>query len=139
MRLTFEFPADTAVLENIGKIMVDASRNAGFNDTEIGDIQLAVDEACTNTIIHGLKEDRSKTFQLVIQWKTGEIEIFIHETGVPFDPKEVPDPDLKAPLEDRAIGGLGIFFIKELMDKVEYKIGEGGVKTLYMMKRRTSI
>ena len=104
MRLTFEFPADTAVLENIGKIMVDASRNAGFNDTEIDDIQLAVDEACTNTIIHGLKEDRSKT-----------------------------------PLDDRVIGGLGIFFIKELMDKVEYKIGEGGVKTLYMMKRRTSI
>ena len=44
-------------------------------------------------------------------------------------------PDVEASLDDRAIGGLGIFFIKELMDSVEYQIGDDGVKTLYMVKR----
>ena len=43
MQLSYDFPADTAVLEKIGKLAIDAGSNAGFNDIEIGDIQLAID------------------------------------------------------------------------------------------------
>ena len=136
MRLFFDFPADTAVLEKIGELVADAGRTAGFNDAEISDIQLAVDEACTNTITHGLQEDPNQTFQLVIQWNADEIEVLIHEAGELFDPKDVQDPDLGASLEDRAIGGLGIFFVRELMDEVEYRVSEDGIKTLHMVKRR---
>ena len=135
MRHSFEFPADTSVLADVGNILIDAARKAGFDDGEISDVQLAVDEACTNTIIHGLKEEPSKTFQLEIHWETGEIEIFIHEAGAHFDLTDVATPDVDASLEDRAIGGLGIFFIKELMDRVAYQVGEDGAKTLYMVKR----
>jgi anti-sigma regulatory factor (Ser/Thr protein kinase) len=75
MKRSFEFSADTAVLANIGEPVIEAAHNAGFKDSEINDVQLAVDRACTNTIIHGLKEDPSRTFQLEIQWETGEIDI----------------------------------------------------------------
>ncbi len=139
MRHSFEFPADTSVLANIGELVIDAAHNAGFTDSEINDVQLAVDEACTNTIIHGLNEEPSKTFQLEIHWETGEIEISIHEAGAYFDLTDVATPDVDASLEDRAIGGLGIFFIKELMDRVEYQIGDDGVKTLYMVKRSSKL
>jgi serine/threonine-protein kinase RsbW len=135
MKHSYEFPADTSVLAEIGNILVEAARKAGFDDGEIGDVQLAVDEACTNTIIHGLKEEPSKTFRLEIHWQKGEIAISIHEAGAHFDFTDVATPDVEASLDDRAIGGLGIFFIKELMDRVEYQIGDDGVKTLYMVKR----
>ncbi|MBN2466618.1 MAG: ATP-binding protein [Deltaproteobacteria bacterium] len=135
MQQSFEFPADTAVLAKIGEATVAAGRSAGFTESEIGDIQLAVDEACTNTIMHGLKEDPSRTFQVVLRWASGEVEIFIRETGDPFDPTEVPQPDITAALEDRSVGGLGIYFIKQLMDEVKYRIDEKGMKTLYMVKR----
>lgn len=134
-RLAFDFPADTGILAKVGEIAADAGRNAGFGTAEIGDIQLAVDEACTNTIIHGLKRDPTRTFQLIIRWKLSEIEILIHEAGTPFDPTKVRRPDLEAPIEERPIGGLGIYFVYKLMDEVEYRTTDEGMKTLRMVKR----
>ncbi len=135
MRLTFDFPAKTTVLEKIGDIAARAGREVGFDEKDIGDIQLAVDEACTNTIIHGLKKDPTRSFQLVIQSGADMIEIMIHETGEDFDPLKVQDPDLDAALDERPIGGLGIFFVKKLMDEVRYEVSAEGVKTLRMMKK----
>jgi serine/threonine-protein kinase RsbW len=108
MKQSYDFPADTSVLERIGEIAAEIGEKAGFNEAEIADIQLALDEACTNTIIHGLKCDPSHTFQLVIEWKQDEIELVIYETGTPYNPVLIEDPDITAPLEKRPVGGLGI-------------------------------
>ncbi len=135
-RLSFEFPADTGMLAKIGEIAGDVGGKAGFDHAEISDIQLAVDEACTNTIIHGLKKDPSRIFRLMIQWRKHEIEIQIHESGEPFDPNATRDPDVKASLEDRPIGGLGVYFVRKLMDEVEYLNDENGIKILRMLKRK---
>jgi serine/threonine-protein kinase RsbW len=135
-RLSFEFPANTGILAKIGEIAGDVGRKAGFDNVEIGDVQLAIDEACTNTIIHGLKKDPSRIFRLIIQWQKNEIEIQIHESGEPFDPNATRDPDLKAPLEERPIGGLGVYFVRKVMDEVEYRNDEKGIKILRMLKRK---
>jgi serine/threonine-protein kinase RsbW len=137
MRQSFDFPADTSVLAKIGELAIRAGRAAGFNEFEINDINLAVAEVCTNTITHGLKNDPTRTFQLVIQWNTGEIEIFIHEDGEPFDPAYLRDPDLEAPLEDRPVGGLGLYILRKLMDEADFRVGRDGVKTWRMLKRKT--
>ena len=136
MQETFDFPADTSVLEKIGQIATNAGRSAGFNDLEINDIQLAVSEACANTITHGLKNDASRTFQLAVSWARGEIEILIHEAGEPFDPLAMRDPDLEASLEERKTGGLGLYFLRKLMDEADFRIGKDGLKTWRMVKRK---
>ena len=136
MRQSFDFPADTSVLAKIGELATKAGRAAGFNEFEINDINLAVSEVCTNTITHGLKNDPTRTFQMVIQWDAGEIEIFIHEDGEPFDPADLGDPDLEAPLEDRPVGGLGIYILRKLMDEADFRVGRDGVKTWRMLKRK---
>lgn len=136
MQQSYNFPADTAVLAKIGELVANAGRSAGFDDIEIGDIQLALDEVCTNTIIHGLKSDHSKKFQLVIQWNQGEIEILIHESGEPFDPIGLDDPNLENLLEGPSAGGLGLYFLRELMDEADFRIGRDGVKTWRIVKRK---
>jgi len=136
MKQTYDFPADTAVLEKIGKLATDAGGNAGFNDIEIGDIQLAIDEVCTNAIIHGLKNDQNLTFQMVIQWNPGEIEIQIHESGELFDPLDLDDPNLENIMEEQSAGGLGLYFLRELMDEADFRIGRDGVKTWRIVKRK---
>ena len=136
MRQSFDFPADTSVLAKIGELATKAGRAAGFNEFEISDINLAVSEVCTNTITHGLKNDPTRTFQMVIQWDAGEIEIFIHEAGEPFDLPDLRDPDLEASLEDRPVGGLGIYILRKLMDEADFRVGRDGVKTWRMLKRK---
>lgn len=138
MKQTYDFPADTAVLEKIGKLATDAGGNAGFDDIEIGDIQLALDEVCTNTIIHGLKSDPSRTFQVVLQWDPGAIEIQIHESGEPFDPLDFDDPNLENIMEQQSAGGLGLYFLRELMDEADFRIGQDGTKTWRIVKKKAS-
>jgi serine/threonine-protein kinase RsbW len=137
MKQTYDFPADTAVLEKIGKLATNAGSNAGFDDIEIGDIQLALDEVCTNTIIHGLKNDPSRTFQMVLQCDPGVIEILIHESGEPFDPLDFDDPILENIMEEQSAGGLGLYFLRELMDEADFRIGRDGVKTWRIVKRKS--
>jgi len=136
MKQTYDFPADTAILEKIGKLVTNAGSNAGFDDIEIGDIQLALDEVCTNTIIHGLKNDLSKTFQMVLQCDPGLIEIQIHESGEPFDPLDLDDPKLENIMEEQSAGGLGLYFLRELMDEADFRIGRDGIKTWRIVKRK---
>ena len=136
MKQTYDFPADTAILEVIGKLVTDAGSNAGFDDIEIGDIQLALDEVCTNTIIHGLKNDPSKTFQMVLEFDPGVIEIQIHESGEPFDPLDLDDPKLENIMEEQSAGGLGLYFLRELMDEADFRIGRDGLKTWRIVKRK---
>lgn len=135
MQFSFDFPADTGILTEVGEVAAEAGLMAGFDVGEIGDIQLALDEACTNTIVHGLKKDPDKTFRIEINCNIGEMEILIYEYGEPFDPDQTAIPDIDAPLEDRKVGGLGVYFVRKLMDDVEYSISEDGLKTLRMIKR----
>lgn len=62
------------------------------------------------------------------------LTILLRDAGVPFNPLESPDPDLTSSVEDRQIGGLGIFLCKKLMDHIEYKY-EGGCNVLTMHKK----
>ena len=49
------------------------------------------------------------------------VSVSFEDGGVEFDPLKVDDPDLMAPVEDRQVGGLGIFLCKQIMDSVEYR------------------
>ncbi len=138
MRRFIDFPADVAVLVEIGELVASAGAGAGFSNGEIGDIQLAVDEACTNTITHGLENDPSKTFRICVYWEPNLVEIEIHEKGIPFDITSVKLPDVDAPIQDRPIGGLGVYFIRKLMDEIEYRFSDDGIKILRMVKRKST-
>jgi len=62
------------------------------------------------------------------------LTILLRDAGIPFNPLEKPDPDINLPVEDREIGGLGIFLCKKLMDSIEYRY-EDGCNILQMTKK----
>ncbi|MBO4536974.1 MAG: ATP-binding protein [Bacteroidales bacterium] len=62
------------------------------------------------------------------------LTILLRDAGVPFNPLEIPDPDISLSAADRPIGGLGIFLCKKLMDHIEYKY-EDGCNVLIMRKK----
>lgn len=54
------------------------------------------------------------------------------DNGRPCDPREKADPDISLPLEEREIGGLGIFMVKKIMDKISYEYKDGqNILTLF--------
>lgn len=62
------------------------------------------------------------------------LTILLRDAGIPFNPLEKPDPDVTLPVDEREIGGLGIFLCKQMMDHIEYRY-EDGCNVLTMRKK----
>jgi serine/threonine-protein kinase RsbW len=114
-------------LENlavIGEFITDSMCGLGLADRKIFGVQMAVDEACTNIINYGYTVDVGMIN--ISCWRSGEdVIVVIKDRGKPFDPMSVPPPDLDASLEERKIGGLGVYFMKTLVDEVKYEFKDG--------------
>jgi serine/threonine-protein kinase RsbW len=126
--------ADLAQLGTIRDFVARASRDLDVDERIIPDLQLAVDEICSNVIRHGYG-GRSGRIEITVQAVTNGIQFTVRDWGATFDPEAVPAPDLDAPLEQRSLGGLGLFLVRQLMDKVHFQFsGERG-NSVTMVKR----
>lgn len=85
-------------------------------------INLCLDELITNVVMHGYP-DRGPHKILVEMWiENGGLHIRIRDDGMAFNPfEQSPPPDLESDLEDRPIGGLGVFLVKETMSETHYR------------------
>jgi serine/threonine-protein kinase RsbW len=95
------------------------------NDTVL-DLKLAVDEACTNIIEHGYKGMDPGSIILSFRIEPDRILVQITDFGHVFEPEAAPKPDVEAALEDRELGGLGLYLIYQTMDNIDYHSSEEG-------------
>jgi len=131
-KLTIE--SRTEQLIAVREFVSAAARDFGFADEEISKIALAVDEACTNIIKHGYQYDSSKTITITIKPDKEAFEVLIKDTGARFNPEELQTPDMKEYLAQYKKGGLGVYLMKTLMDKVEYHIHPGEMNEVRLIK-----
>jgi serine/threonine-protein kinase RsbW len=122
---TLHIESRTERLIAVREFVSKAAREFGFNEEDIGKIALAVDEACTNIIKHAYRFDPNKEITVSIRRKNGVFEVSILDSGAGFDPARITTPNMKEYLSHFRRGGLGIYLIKSLMDKVEYGNGPG--------------
>ncbi|MBQ7674685.1 MAG: ATP-binding protein [Alphaproteobacteria bacterium] len=93
----------------------------GVSDEKYHDIVLILDEIVTNVINYAYPDGGTHTFTLDLR-KEGDdrISMKLSDDGIPFDPLARDNPDTESSLEERQIGGLGIFIVKQLSEVVEY-------------------
>ncbi len=90
-----------------------------FSDEQFPKIRLALNEAVTNAIVHGNKQDESKKVDIVAYRKDGELIISVKDEGPGFDPSSLPNPLKEENLLKES--GRGIFLIKEQADEVQFE------------------
>lgn len=112
-------------LLEVREFVLDAARQFGFGEEEASKIVLAVDEACTNIIKHAYHYAPDKRIEITIYRQDGEFEVRITDEGKAFDPATVTLPDIKQHLTHYRRGGLGVYLMRKLMDKVEYSLSKG--------------
>jgi serine/threonine-protein kinase RsbW len=108
----------------------------GITDAVLYDLQLAVDEACTNIITHGYAGMDPGSIILDLEFAPGQIVITLTDFGRAFEPGAAPMPDVDAPIEERELGGFGLFFIQQSVDQMEYRVTEDGNKMILMKQLR---
>ncbi|MCX5794048.1 MAG: ATP-binding protein [Elusimicrobia bacterium] len=127
-----------ALLENLPKfiaVVSGAARAEGLDPQKIGCVELAVEEAVTNICKYAGPEGPA-AIGLSCLADDGILAVEIADDGRPFDMTARADPDLTVPLEDRPIGGLGVFLIKKVTDRVSYE-RRPGRNVLRLEFRRT--
>ena len=126
------FPAQFEYLDAIREFAAAAARQAGLDDKDLYNFQLAVDEAASNIIEHAYEGIPDGQVEISLDVTSTAITIVMRDSGKRFDPDQTSVPDLDAALEDRMVGGLGLFFMRKLMDEVrfEWLPGQGNLLTM---------
>lgn len=119
---TLAIPAQFKNLKKIRGFVKKFARKAGFNEADSYNIQLAVDEACSNIIEHAYAGENLGDITCTCEYDDEELIIQLVDYGQSFDPTRIEAPDLHSNLKDRKTGGLGLYFIHQLMDKVTFTI-----------------
>lgn len=95
---------------------------AGWSVDRLGEVDLIVEELFVNVARYAYPEGVKGPVE--IHWwvpRTGVLGVELADQGAPFDPLSKEDPDLTLRLEQRPIGGLGIFLVRRLTSELAYR------------------
>ncbi len=136
LNLDIEVPNQTRYLRLVGNIAEQIVKELDAEDGDHGalayHLNLVVTEAVTNAIQYGCPKEAKNTVRIFLSIENSDLCVRVYDYGQGFDLNSVPAPDLSG-LSER---GRGIFFIRSLMDEVDYRRTESG-NVLEMKKRLT--
>jgi serine/threonine-protein kinase RsbW len=124
-RVDLTIPGDVGAIPPAVERIMDAVRGMGCAAGKEFEIELALNEALANAVVHGCEHDPGKDVQVCAGCDPARgILIVVRDPGPGFDPSQVPSPVVGEKVF--AEGGRGIYLINRLMDHVEY--GDGGTE-----------
>lgn len=124
MTCTLHIKNDPDQLALLYDFLEQQAESCGIDMALLMQIKLAMDEAVTNVIQYaypGIEGD----ICIDMSCDNRQLKIIITDHGIQFNPLENQEPDITLSLEERPIGGLGIFLVKQLMTDVRYDRSEG--------------
>jgi serine/threonine-protein kinase RsbW len=132
-------PLETEVLATPEAIAALTDKVMAFLEEQNVDVRathhvaLVIEELVTNLGTHGNCRDKPAKIRLAVEPRqvTGEI----YDTGPPFDVRLAPDPDVEASLEERPVGGLGLYLVRKLSSTLEYSHQNGQNITTFAIAR----
>jgi len=127
------FPSRIEAVEEAAQAVSEFLTRAGVGEDLAFGIDMAVREAVTNAVLHGNKLDETKFADVSLKIISGAFEITVHDQGTGFDSSSIPDPTEGENILKTS--GRGIFFMRNMMDEVEWSQDPEGGTTVRMMKK----
>jgi len=132
-------PGDSSSLEKVRNFVIEFAKEVGFKGDDLGSIELAVDEGVTNIIRHAYDEDPDipedkKVVEIELIKIDSGMEIRLRDNARPFNPRNVPLPDIEKHVRDGKTHGLGVFAMKIFMDEIEHNYYEGRGNEIILRK-----
>jgi serine/threonine-protein kinase RsbW len=127
----------SAILTNLADIRCFVEQAAHHWHVPVeaaGDVVQAVDEAATNIILHGYAGQEGMV-EVEVERQDGALIVRLRDRAPQFDPTTIASPDLSLGLEQRRPGGLGIYLIRQLVDRIQYRIPVQGGNELTLVKQ----
>ena len=122
---------DIQQVPQLAEFIDDVCEAMGFDELTTMQMNLAIEEAVVNVMNYAYPEGTTGSVNIEVQANDARLKFVISDSGKHFDPTSVAEADTTLSAEDRSIGGLGIYLVRQLMDSVNYeRIGGFNVLTL---------
>ena len=112
-------------VDTVRKFFDDYSKENKLTEKTVHDIQMALDELLTNIVNYGYEDTDEHQIDIHFGVNDDAVKVEIVDDSKPYNILEKDNPDISLSMEDKPIGGLGIFLIKKLMSNVDYYTEEG--------------
>lgn len=130
--ISIQLKNNLSELESLNKVVAEFAERHRLSSKVLLNLSLALEEILTNVISHAYDDNDEHQIMVRLFLEQGQLKVEVEDDGRPFNPLEAPEPDLNKSLEERSIGGLGIHFVRKLMDELEYRREEG--RNLFLIK-----
>jgi serine/threonine-protein kinase RsbW len=124
----------TSALVELRSFLQRSLEAYGFSEVDRHQVTLAVEEVCTNLIIHSHASNPKEVIYLEVKELEKKLAIEITDKGDAFNLLEYEVPDLKKVIEEKRKGGIGILLVKKIMDEIEFE-SKNGKNTCRLIKK----
>jgi serine/threonine-protein kinase RsbW len=131
-------PNEIDALSSLAENVELFGEEAGWDFAVIMQVNLVLEELIVNVIHYGYPDGRTGAIDVLIETDTKEINIHIVDDGDAFDPFQKEAPDLSLSIDERPIGGLGIYLVRSYMHSYDYSYAQNHNK-VRLTKQLSSI
>jgi sigma-B regulation protein RsbU (phosphoserine phosphatase) len=128
-------PNDIATIPQLNEFIDTVAEEVGLDMSLTMSLNLALEDAVVNVMDYAYPEGQRGDVDIEVTADQQWLTFVISDTGIAFDPTAKEDVDTTLSAEERPIGGLGIFLVRQLMDVIDYK-REGNKNVLTLRKKR---
>ena len=125
---------DLSEIERLANTVIQFGRKKNLSDETIFDITLALEEIINNIISYAYEDKREHQINVHVALKGAVLALEVKDDGVRFNPLEVSEIDINKPFKERQPGGLGLFFVRNLMDELAYRREKN--KNIFTMQKK---
>lgn len=126
------FNAEVNELQNVQSFVIETLSDLHLEMKLQNQLNIVIEELFVN--IANYAYENGGEVEIKVEAKMNEISITFIDSGMKFNPLEIDDPNIDAKAEERRIGGLGIFMVKNMMDDIKYKF-ENNQNILTIVKK----
>ena len=131
LKRSLTLPNDVQTIPQLAEFVEGVGEELGFDMEDTMGLNLALEEAVVNVMTYAYPKGTLGTVQIDAEANDQRLKLVITDQGSPFDPTAKEDADITLSVEDRPIGGLGIFLVRQLMDSINYeRVNGSNVLTL---------
>ena len=113
---------DLSELARLAAAIESHGESCGWPMKWVMNLNISLDELITNIVSYGYLDSDEHEIRVTLTDRNGSLVTVLEDDGLEFNPfVSAPEPDLDASVEERRIGGLGVYFVKSLMDEATYE------------------
>jgi len=133
-QVTVSFKNQLGEIERLGQVVTEFAQCQHWSPQVLFEVNVSLEEILTNVISYAYEDDKEHEIVLRLSSADGEITAEVEDEGRPFNPLEVAEPDINKPIEERQVGGLGIYLVRKFMTNLTYERREE--KNLLTLKKK---